>query len=1129
MECTFLLGKPPTPKRKKPPSEVEILEARLESIESAYSERLSQMEALLRRVMPAAEAQELLLKEGIESSTAHAPLSAKVAITTTAVSGSKGKSSTSTSDRQQSTSVTNEEEWVDNESLQESSLSAEPNWDQPAASQSTNTLTTALMSPELTMTSNTGTPQKDLKEETYEGSLFTPVSRVLTLPKSPAPSVTHSLASTGDNVRGESDGDEGGLGELAATMDKLRLFDASMYYGKGTMLFTSTDQSQFWDEEISFDVHDAQDIAIPPEALVMPPLEVIDELFDIYYAHYYVFLPMIQKTALLQALEDRHEPQSIFLLNTVFMAAALCADCKHPACYSDINDPKTLSTPFFERARMVLDYCMGIPRVSTVQGLIMLSRCPKVCGLGHHYIQQAVLMAADLGLHRKCDRWIPDLQVQETRKRVFWCVYVMDSATASITGRRPLLDDNEIDVEQVVPSVAEGELEYTNTLFLVHMCYLWRIFRNVKQYIFNAVEAQDMVPGSLPKNYEQQLIQWQLQLPAALRFSFDIKAGDPEAMYNARGGVVQMLYEATLILLHKPYLSSPDHAKRSLYRSEDICIKAATKITDVAKMLIKTYSRTFEITGIPEYSMTNAVRIQVMYMKSPDAKVAEAAQANFEYLVRFFREFYSSPRANLDDQMINCILTFFEEFIHSVKGLSESTVHICAGAIKNMAIAKRSKIALGRGHGHGHAHDHDPSASDGSSCRTPGSGRDNLSRLVKIGREERAKARAYCALTSPSMSLMDGTVSGTQRKRNSYMQHDGQSRYSSNQPLQQSPDLNSSPGAQQESIKCLKYSSTDKSSSPTPLSTSLDSTGAYHHPGKFQKVVSQYVGPFGGPLVMESLSQYQTSTAILSQPPSNSAIPQSSSIMSDTSGVLDVFSQQQQLQQRYQPQVQQQQQQQQQRQQQQLQQSPHAQPEQVYLQQQHQQSIYYPTAPPSSSMNGLNASFWNDFTAMAGDAQHPIQVSNMGGTQSPDTVAGRVGMSPVALVSSLEGAPGMLSSSGMFGMPTSVVFNPAQQHGQQHGQHGAVTGAGVRRGDLSADQLQVLLEQTLADDTRNDFHPNHDPSSNSHFSASSFLQQGPQHPSPAQHPLHQQLTQSQPVDLNGSQENFQSSSWHGMM
>lgn len=247
---------------------------------------------------------------------------------------------------------------------------------------------------------------------------------------------------------------------------------------------------------------------------------------------------MIQKTTLLQALEDRFEPQSIFLLNAVFMAASLTGEVTHACCYTTPNDAKTLATPFFDRARMVLDYCIGIPRLSTVQGLVMLSRYTRISGLGHSYMQQAIMMAQDLGLHRKCDRWIKDRQIQEARIRIFWCLYAADSATSSITGRRPVFDDTEVDVPLITtptePSdVDEGGLQ---TLFLLHMCKLWRIYRNIKRFVFNAVDVQDMVPGSLPKSYEQQLIQWQLQLPVVLRFQFDMKADDPRALYNSRAG-----------------------------------------------------------------------------------------------------------------------------------------------------------------------------------------------------------------------------------------------------------------------------------------------------------------------------------------------------------------------------------------------------------------------------------------------------------------------------------------------------------------------------------------------------------------------------------------------------------------
>ncbi|KAF9358089.1 hypothetical protein BGX26_002510 [Mortierella sp. AD094] len=626
------------------------------------------------------------------------------------------------------------------------------------------------------------------------------------------------------------------------------------------------------------------------------------------------------------------------------------------------------------------------------------------------------------------------------------------------------------------------------------MCQLWRIYRNVKRYVFNAVEVQDMIPGSLPKRYEQQLIQWQLQLPAALRFSFDLKPGDPKAMYNARGGVAQMLYESTLILLHQPYITSSEHLKRSPYRSQDICIKAASKITDIAKLLVKTYSQVYEITGLAEYSLTNAIRIHVMYMKSTDAKIAEMSQNNFDYLVRFFREFYAVPRGNIDDQTINCILTFFDEFMHCAKGLSESTVHICAGAIKSMAIAKRSKIALGRLPG---------GDQGGKSASSRGEGR-NLSKLVKIGREERAKAKLN-SMTSPSLSAREPL--GNQHQR-------------------------------PESI----------SSSLSSLASAQDSTGTYSHPGKVQKL-SQYVGPFGGPLAMESLNQYQTSTAILNQPLSNSAIPQAISVLESTGGGFHPFNQQQlQQQQQFssQPlspqqallmsmqrlQQQQQQQQQQQRQQQlqlqqqqqHLQQSPQPQPQQQHMHLQ-QQQLLHQVSQSMGTTDAMNSQFWGDFSTIS--AQGDLQVNAQ--TLSSNIIGGGISASNATM-----------NISTTHGSSVTSIFSPTQQlhsippppQQQQHiDSQGAnfssmkvdAGGGGVFEGaeeDLSADQIQALLEQTLAEDTRNN--PNNPANI---INTLAYQQQRQQQ----QHHEQQQRMQNQRIEQNGIREDFNITSWQSII
>lgn len=130
MECTSLLGKPPPPKRKKAQTEVGILEARLESIESAYSERLRHMESLLNKVLPASQVQELIHGNlGSGSSSVQA---------TTTTTTTKSKETTSTHFQRQGPAggavVSTDSDFADIDSPRESTLSFVPNVDQGSTS-----------------------------------------------------------------------------------------------------------------------------------------------------------------------------------------------------------------------------------------------------------------------------------------------------------------------------------------------------------------------------------------------------------------------------------------------------------------------------------------------------------------------------------------------------------------------------------------------------------------------------------------------------------------------------------------------------------------------------------------------------------------------------------------------------------------------------------------------------------------------------------------------------------------------------------------------------------------------------------------------------------------------------------
>jgi hypothetical protein len=291
----------------------------------------------------------------------------------------------------------------------------------------------------------------------------------------------------------------------------------------------------------------------------------------------------------------------------------------------------------------------------------------------------------------------------------------------------------------------------------------------------------------------------------------------------------------------------------------------------------------------------------------------------------------------------------------------------------------------------------------------------NLGRLVKIGREERAKARGI-SVTPPTLSVRD--VGWGPQKRNSDSQYE-------NQPLfdvpQQQQQQYPQPQQQREGSLSLSTPSNEENDSP---------------PGKFQKI-SQYIGPFVGSMGMESFHQFRMTSAILNQPPS--AIPLNN-IMASTDGVFHAFNQQQQ-------------------------QDQHLGYSHCHHHHHHQQSP--PPQDPSlfadpSSQSGSNVfspTFWNDFT-------NPI--TTQAGTQTGDPV-----VVPTTLVTEGSVGGGLLSSDNMYGMAAPNFLSAMQQQQHQQQQHHTmdkqVSGntTNVMEETLSAEQIQVLLDQALGEDTRN--------------------------------------------------------------
>jgi hypothetical protein len=159
-------------------------------------------------------------------------------------------------------------------------------------------------------------------------------------------------------------------------------------------------------------------------------------------------LPVVNKTRFLQQYRDQADsyPPSD-LLNAMFGAAARFIECESSRQKNKANKPPDAvwdvpdgwSDHFFDQAQLIITSSAAIATISKVQSIILIhnhsgnldsksSACWLLGGL-------AIRLAQGLGLNRDCEEWdIPESEKQ-TRKRIWWSLYVADRFHSSSLGR----------------------------------------------------------------------------------------------------------------------------------------------------------------------------------------------------------------------------------------------------------------------------------------------------------------------------------------------------------------------------------------------------------------------------------------------------------------------------------------------------------------------------------------------------------------------------------------------------------------------------------------------------------------------------------------------------------------------
>ncbi|KAF5855676.1 hypothetical protein ETB97_008611 [Aspergillus alliaceus] len=255
--------------------------------------------------------------------------------------------------------------------------------------------------------------------------------------------------------------------------------------------------------------------------------------------------------------------------------------CAHAARFDDRQTSELL----ISRARLLLGTEIHNPSsIPTAQGLLQLSARELAWGSISQawlYSGMAFRMVSDLGLHHNTTKiaTLGHLTAEdlEIRRRLFWSCYFWDKAISLFLGRMPILQELPFDrCPELLDDSAENDLwvPYSGDQLspdkaspggyppmkshlvssFQNVCKLAVILNDIilqlysRRGILNMDEALNRIRGRLD--------QWREQSPAHLRYDADHL---PQICPPPHILTQNLLYYATIILLHRPFYSIPEH------------------------------------------------------------------------------------------------------------------------------------------------------------------------------------------------------------------------------------------------------------------------------------------------------------------------------------------------------------------------------------------------------------------------------------------------------------------------------------------------------------------------------------------------------------------------------------------
>ncbi|GAA5799185.1 fungal-specific transcription factor domain-containing protein [Helicostylum pulchrum] len=347
----------------------------------------------------------------------------------------------------------------------------------------------------------------------------------------------------------------------------------------------------------------SSELPIPEHLSSRHIISEVQPLTEVYFDHVHKYVPMIHKPSFLKQMHSTTNPPSRFLLY------AMCAVASRwsPDC---ISSTKNNGTPagfiYFQRALELLDDFIDSPRVTTIQGLILLVKYQEYfqrTGYFHRsyfYLGMAVRMCFDLGISQSDSD-------SESKRRTFWVTFMYDLLMSIEQGHTTHFQVQKCKAGFPLVTGEEGpaleELVTNQNIFI----QLGKVLSEI--YVMSrSITKRQELQGD--KRSREQTIEEQARLfslhthlenflyevPPTLIYPPTQDTENYPAEKQVIGdpfiGFLHMTYHFSVILLHRTYTSlSPPKTEYNFitYPHRKLCATSASNITTIAETLYEMY------------------------------------------------------------------------------------------------------------------------------------------------------------------------------------------------------------------------------------------------------------------------------------------------------------------------------------------------------------------------------------------------------------------------------------------------------------------------------------------------------------------------------------------------------------